>query len=117
MFLTKDKKIDARELIAQHLKILKNLQYPSGLFAASQKDAPTGYGKSWLRDNFYECLAFQAINDWDTIEHTMLALMKIFEKHEYKIDAAISKKPQHRHEYIHARFHPENFDEFWDEWG
>ncbi len=23
----------------------------------------------------------------------------------------------HRHEYIHARYHPENFDEFWEDWG
>ena len=27
------------------------------------------------------------------------------------------KKPQFRHEYIHARFNPETFDEFWEEWG
>lgn len=105
------------ELIKQHLKILKNLQYKSGLFAASGKRVSTGYNKSWLRDNFYECLAFEIINDWDTVKKTYDALLKIFLKHEYKIDWAIQKRPQHKHEYIHARFHPETFEEFWDDWG
>jgi phosphorylase kinase alpha/beta subunit len=116
MFL-RGKRVDTHALIVQHLKILKSLQYESGLFAASRKDAPTGYNKSWLRDNFYECLGFIAIHDWETIEHTMSALMKAFEKHEEKIDWAIRKKPEHRHEYIHARIHPETFEEFWEEWG
>jgi phosphorylase kinase alpha/beta subunit len=105
------------KLIKQHLNILKNLQYNSGLFAASKKDADTGYDKSWLRDNFYECLAFEVIGDWDTVEKTYSALLKVFIKHEYKIDCAISKKPQQKHEYIHARYDPETFDEFWEDWG
>ncbi len=45
------------ELIDRHLKILKSLQYKSGLFAASKKHGTTGYDKSWLRDNFYETIA------------------------------------------------------------
>jgi phosphorylase kinase alpha/beta subunit len=110
-------KLDYKKLIKQHLSILKNLQYNSGLFAASSKSVNTGYDKSWLRDNFYECLAFEVIGDWDTVEKTYDAILKIFLKHEYKIDYAIENKPQHKHEYIHARFHPENFDEFWEEWG
>lgn len=105
------------QLIKQHIHILKNLQYNSGLFAASKKEVNTGYDKSWLRDNFYECLAFEVIGDWDTVEKTYEAILKIFLKHEYKIDHAIAHKPQYKHEYIHARFHPENFDEFWEEWG
>ena len=111
------KALTYRRLISQHMKILKNLQYKSGLFAASKKDASTGYDKSWLRDNFYECLAFEVIGDWDTVEKTYNAILNIFLKHEYKIDHAIAKKPEHKHEYIHARYHPESFDEFWEEWG
>ncbi len=110
-------KLTYSTLIKQHLDILKNLQYKSGLFAASSKEVDTGYDKSWLRDNFYECLAFEVIGDWDTVEKTYTAILKIFLKHEYKIDHAIKKKPQHKHEYIHARFHPETFDEFWEDWG
>jgi GH15 family glucan-1,4-alpha-glucosidase len=110
-------KLTYDHIIRQHLHILKNLQYNSGLFAASKKGVNTGYDKSWLRDNFYECLAFEVIGDWDTVEKTYEAILKIFLKHEYKIDCAINCKPQHRHEYIHARFHPETFNEFWEEWG
>ncbi|UCD04282.1 MAG: glycoside hydrolase family 15 [Candidatus Woesearchaeota archaeon] len=106
-----------QRLIRQHLSILKNLQYESGLFAASRKNTRTGYNKSWLRDNFYECLAFQILEDWDTVFKTYRAILKIFEKHEYKIDYAIMKKPEHRHEYIHSRYHPHTFDEYWEDWG
>jgi phosphorylase kinase alpha/beta subunit len=106
-----------RKLLEQHLHLLKGLQYESGLFAASDKGVGTGYDKSWLRDNFYECLAFEVMNDWDIVEKTYNALLAIFIKHEHKIDVAIQQKPQFRHEYIHARFHPESFDEFWEEWG
>ncbi|MBN1645594.1 glycoside hydrolase family 15 [Candidatus Woesearchaeota archaeon] len=104
-------------LIEQHLEILKNLQYESGLFAASRKESSTGYNASWLRDNFYECLAFEVINDWQTVKKTYDAILKIFLKHEYKINYAIAKKPENKQEYIHARFNPETFDEFWEEWG
>lgn len=110
-------KANYKNLIDQHLDILKNLQYESGLFAASSKEVSTGYDKSWLRDNFYECLAFIVLNDWDTVEKTYDALLDIFLKHEDKIDWAIQKQPEHRHQYIHARFNPETFEEFWEEWG
>ena len=109
--------LKTEHLIEQHLAILKGLQYNTGLFAASSKSVATGYDKSWLRDNFYEALAFYVIKDYDTVKHTCRALLDIFLKHENKIDHAVSKKPEHRHEYIHARFHPETFDEFWEEWG
>ena len=105
------------KLIEQHLKILEGLQYDSGLFAASKKGIETGYDKAWLRDNFYECLAFEVLGDYETVRKTYRAILDIFLKHEYKIDLAIAKKPAHTHEYIHARYHPETFDEFWEEWG
>jgi GH15 family glucan-1,4-alpha-glucosidase len=105
------------QLMKQHLQILKNLQYKSGLFAASKKGVETGYDKSWLRDNFYECMAFEVIGDWDTVEKTYDAILQIFLKHEWKIDLAIEHRPKYKHEYIHARFNPDTFDEYWDEWG
>ncbi len=111
------KKVTYEQLINQHLKILKNLQYESGLFAASSKSVSTGYNKSWLRDNFYECIAFQILGDWETVEKTYDAILKIFLKHESKIDWAIQNKPTESFQYIHARFNPETFEEFWESWG
>ena len=106
-----------QKLINQHLKILEGLQYDSGLFAASRKGTGDWYDKAWLRDNFYECLAFEVMGDYETVRKTYRAILDIFKKHEFKIDYAISKKPEHTHQYIHARYHPETFDEFWEEWG
>lgn len=106
-----------QELIDKHLKILKSLQYDSGLFAAANKAVGTGYDKSWLRDNFYETIAFEVIGDWNTVEKTYEAILQILIKHEDKIDWAIENKPTESFQYIHARFHPETFDEFWESWG
>lgn len=105
------------KLIRQHLRILEGLQYESGLFSASKKDIETGYNKAWLRDNFYECLAFEVLGDYETVRRTYRAILDIFKKHEYKIDYAIARKPAYTHEYIHPRYHPETFEEFWEEWG
>jgi GH15 family glucan-1,4-alpha-glucosidase len=105
------------ELIKKHLKTLKALRYKSGLFAASKKEGNTGYDKSWLRDNFYETFAFEIIGDWKTVEVTYRAILNIFLKHEEKIDWAIKNKPTESFQYIHARFNPETFDEFWESWG
>ena len=106
-----------KQLIEEHLDILRGLQYESGLFAASKKGENIGYDKAWLRDNFYECLGFEAVEDFDTVQRTYRALLDIFKKHEYKIDYAVEKKPEHTYQHIHARFNPETFDEYWEEWG
>ncbi len=106
-----------QELLNEHIKILSGLQYESGLFSASKKEVGTGYDKAWLRDNFYECLAFEVLGDLETVQKTYRAILDIFKKHESKIDYAISKKPEHTYQYIHPRYHPETFDEYWEEWG
>jgi len=105
------------QLISKHLDILKSLQYDSGLFAAASKGVETGYDKSWLRDNFYETIAFEVVGDWGTVEKTYEAILQVLIKHEGKIDWAIENKPTESFQYIHARFHPETFDEFWESWG
>jgi len=113
----KKKLVGYSDLIKQHEKILLDLQKKSGLFLASRENVETGYDKAWLRDNFYECIAFEVLDEWEIVRKTYKAILDIFKKHEYKIDYAISSKPKHTHEYIHARYNPENFDEFWEEWG
>lgn len=106
-----------QQLIDKHLEILRSLQYDSGLFSAADKRVSTGYDKSWLRDNFYETIAFEVIGDWGTVEKTYRAILDILKKHETKIDWAIENKPTESYQYIHARFHPLTFDEFWESWG
>jgi len=93
------------------------LKTKSGLFLASKKGVATGYDKSWLRDNFYETIAFEIVGDWKTVEKTYRSILKIFLKYEDKIDWAIKEKPKETFKRIHARFNPETFEEFWEEWG
>jgi GH15 family glucan-1,4-alpha-glucosidase len=93
------------------------MQFKSGLFSASKKTVRTGYDKAWLRDNFYECIAFEVLGDYETVKKTYRSLLNVFRKHEFKIDHAIASKPAYTHQYIHARYNPDTFDEFWEEWG
>ena len=97
--------------------IIRSLQYPSGLFGASKNSVSTGYDKAWLRDNIYESLALEATGEKKALLKTYHALFDILLKHELKIDHAIKNKPHHAFQYIHARFHPQTFDEFSEEWG
>lgn len=105
------------DIIEKHLDNIRNLQSPSGLFMASRADVSTGYNKAWLRDNFYTCLAFEEAEDWETVRKVWKAVLGIFVKHKDKIDWAAKNKPLYTYQYIHARYNPENFEEFWEEWG
>lgn len=105
------------DLLEKHLSNLRALQTPSGLFLASRPKVSTGYDKAWLRDNFYISLAFEEIEDWDTVKKIWGALLAVFIKHKDKIDWAAQNKPYSTYQYIHARYNPETFEEFWDEWG
>lgn len=109
--------IDFNKEIEAHLRELRKLQATSGLFTASAQDVSTGYDKAWLRDNYFITLGFQEIGEWDTVRDVGKALLGILSKHEYKIDWAIHNKPHESWQYIHARFNPETFDEYWEEWG
>jgi phosphorylase kinase alpha/beta subunit len=110
-------RVDYEKVLAHHVKNLAKLQKSSGLFMASAHSVKTGYDKAWLRDNFYECLAFEYVDRWDIVAKTYRAILDIFLKHEAKIDAAIAEKPTDRNDYIHPRYHPDSFEQFWEDWG
>lgn len=105
------------DLLEKHLNNIRELQAPTGLFLASRSDVSTGYNKAWLRDNFYTCLAFEEINDIETVKKTWKAILQIFTKHKDKLKWASANKPYETFQYIHARYNPETFEEFWEEWG
>lgn len=98
--------------------ILQQLQYPSGLFAAAKPLSNTGYHLSWIRDNLYALLGFEATGQYEIVVHTMHALLDLFKKHEYKIDWMIKQpEPKHHWRYIHARYEPLTGEEIHDNWG
>lgn len=103
--------------IRQHLDVVRSLQKPSGVFTASAHDVETGYDKAWLRDIYFMTLGFLETGDIDTVQKAAKALLTVFVKHQDKINWAIEHRPHYAWQYIHARFHPETFEEYWEEWG
>jgi GH15 family glucan-1,4-alpha-glucosidase len=96
---------------------LRLLQHESGLFVASNK-SDNGYNHAaWIRDNVYEALGLEQVKDYKAVLRAYHALLDLLLKHESKIDCAIKNKPTEKYQYIHARYNPETFEEFWDEWG
>lgn len=109
--------MDYQKEITEHLKVLETLKADSGLFTAAPKDVATGYNKAWLRDVFFITLAYQETGDWQTVRNAAKALLQILCKHRQKIDWATHNKPLESWQYIHARYNPETFEEYWEEWG
>lgn len=107
--------IDFQNEINQHLGVIRTMQTPTGVFTASGQD--TFYNKAWLRDIYFIVLSFLEVGEIETVKNAAKALLTVFVKHESKINWAIEHKPHATWQYIHARFHPETFEEYWEEWG
>ncbi len=98
----------------QSLKILKKLRNNNGVFVAA---GGSHYAEqAWIRDNIYEAIGLEHIDIKDALK-TYHALLDVFLKHEYKIEWAIKEKPDARYKYIHARFCPNTYNEFSENWG
>ena len=104
-------------MLQHSLQILRTMQYPTGLFAASRMTARTGYNLAWIRDNVYTAIGLEAAQKYNIAKKTLRALLDILLKHEYKIDWAVKEKPKHHYQYIHARYDPITMEEIWEEWG
>ncbi len=109
--------IDFDAEIRKHLDEILKLRKPTGVFTAAAHSVSTGYDKAWLRDNYFTVLGFLETGDLETVRQTARALLQVFLKHKDKINWAIEHKPYETWQYIHARFHPETFEEYWEEWG
>ena len=73
-------------MLNQSLQILKQMQYPTGLFAASKMNVKTGYNLSWIRDNVYTAIGLEAAQKYRILKKILRALLNILLKHEYKIE-------------------------------
>lgn len=109
--------IDFNSEIQAHLAEIEKLRMPTAVYTASAHNVDTGYNKAWLRDNFFTVLCYLELGQLSVVEQTARALLALFMKHGEKIDWAIQHKPYETWQYIHARFHPETFEEYWEEWG
>ncbi len=104
-------------MLTKSINILKQMQYPTGLFAASRMTVKTGYNLAWIRDNVYAAIGLEAAQKIRDLKRIFRALFDILLKHEYKIDWAIKEKPKHAYQYIHARYDPITMEEIWEQWG
>src|SRR3989338_9649290 len=104
-------------MLNQSIKIIEEMQYPTGLFAASNLNVKTGYNLSWIRDNIYTLIGLEAAQKYHLVKKTLRALLDILLKHEYKLDWAIKEKPKYAYQYIHARYNPSTMEEIWENWG
>ena len=112
-----DQSFDFDSAIRWHLDQVRKLRTPTGLFTASAHDVATGYNKAWLRDIYFMTLGFKYTGEMDVVKDTAKALLKILSKHQEKIVWAVNNKPFATWQYIHARYNPETFEEYWEEWG
>ncbi len=108
---------DFDSAITWHLDQVRKLRAPTGLFTASAHDVSTGYNKAWLRDIYFMSLGFKYTGEMDVVKDTAKALLKILAKHQEKIVWAVNNKPFQTWQFIHARYNPETFEEYWEEWG
>lgn len=99
--------------LAPSYAVMDEIRLPNGLYLASPS---ADYSKVWIRDTFYEVLPY-VDKPTHHYEETYHSLLDILHKHEEKIERAVQRKPTDKHDYIHARFHPETLDEFEQEWG
>lgn len=110
-------KFDFDSAIRWHLDQVRKLRAPTGLFTASAHDVATGYNKAWLRDIYFMTLGFKYTGEMSVVQDAARALLKILDKHKDKINWAVHNKPHATWQYIHARYNPETFEEYWEEWG
>ncbi len=103
--------------IRWHLDQVRKLRAPTGLFTASASDVTTGYNKAWLRDIYFMTLGFKYTGEMVVVKDAAKALLQILSKHKEKISWAVHNKPFETWQYIHARYNPETFEEYWEEWG
>lgn len=101
--------------IKQHLDNVRALEKRPGVFTASIDG--TFYDKAWLRDIYFITMGFLETGDVETTQKAAKAFLSVFIKHKDKINWACVHKPHYAWQYIHARFHPETFEEYWEEWG
>ena len=101
--------------IKDHLDVVRTLETRPGVFTASGEE--TFYAKAWLRDIYFITMCFLETGEIETVQKSAKALLTVFVKHKDKINWAAENKPHYAWQYIHARFHPETFEEYWEEWG
>ncbi len=96
------------------LEKMEKLQRPSGAFIA----APTpDYQACWLRDHLYISFSYYYINEFEKLKRGLWVAFDILHKYRWKIERVICSPPNDIHNYLHAKYNPDTFEEVTKEWG
>jgi phosphorylase kinase alpha/beta subunit len=96
------------------LQGIEKLRNKNGAICAAESFE---YSACWIRDQLYSTLAYFYVNDIKKFREGVWVVFDILHKHKEKIESIICYPPVFGHEYIHAKFHPETYDEITPEWG
>ena len=93
---------------------LEMLRDGRGVFTAANS---SDYAACWIRDQLYSTLAYFYTGERQKFSEGIWVVFDILHKYRRKIEYAICHQPTCGNEYIHAKFHPETFNEVTKEWG
>lgn len=91
---------------------MESLQQASGAFVA----APTSdYRAVWFRDQLYTAFAYYHLGRPDDFKDGVRVVFDILRRYRHKL-TSLGKNPR-QGDYLHAKYHPDTFDELTDDWG
>jgi phosphorylase kinase alpha/beta subunit len=99
--------------LKESYQLLDQLRQPNHLYLASQSQE---YHYFWIRDAVYMSLPY-IDKQCQTFKETMLAILNVFRRYEWKLDIHTKQRPQAMYEYLHARYCPEGYEIHHQEWG
>lgn len=97
------------------LAIMESMQRPSGAFTA----APTeDYDAFWLRDHLYITFSYYFLGEHEKLKRGMQVGFDFLRKYRYKLERLnFPEDPWQSYEYLHAKVHPDTFEELTRQWG
>lgn len=112
--------VDAR--IEANLAQIERCRYPTGLFSAVPPDSRVMldlYRNVWLRDTVYTLLAYEAIEDLDSLRDGVYALLdRVLLRWEPRLDwRIVHGVPEDEVEYLHPRYGPDGSELHSELWG
>ena len=92
------------------LKEMEKLRRPSGAFIAAPSEE---YNACWLRDQLYISLAYYYLRDFQKLKQGIWVVFDILKKYIHKIEQGICSCEFS----LHAKYHPDTFEEITEHWG
>jgi len=93
---------------------LEKLRNERGVFIAADSH---DYNACWIRDQLYSTFAYYYLGETKKFSDGIHVVFDIFAHSKDKLERGACATPTVAHEYIHAKYHPETFDEITNDWG